>query len=420
MVSFDSRCKGKFRIRLLSILAISFLIHLTFALVASKGLVQDDAPSYRDLGRNLAHGQGFVFSPGAEPTAWRAPAYPVFLGAIFKMTGDSETVARAANALLWVGTTACVAVIAFQLLEPSAALLACALVAFFPEFIGLSGLLYSESLSIFLFVASLAALVALAVKRRWSLAILTGVLLGCCILSRSTFVVLPCLIVLAGFAGLLKRSQAIVVALLAFALMGCWTARNYRLLHLFIPVESNSTMNLFMGSRPYAPMPFTIRVVKMIAADPEWRSIVTLSPAEQYTAFGKAATRDIRRAPGRFALLAISKTIDFWSPDYFVARNFASGSFGEGVKKIWKPVLFVTVTSFLVIWSAALVTIVRERRSRVVQFAVLLLIAYTLPHAIVYGASKYHLPLTPIGCLLAAPALLTWVRGKRGHEVKGA
>ena len=418
MAGFISQCKGKFRRRLLSILVLSFMVHLTFALIASHGLVQDDAPSYRDLGRNLAHGQGFVFSPGAQPTAWRAPAYPLFLGAIFKMTGDSETVARAANALLWVGTTACVAVIAFQLMEPSAALLACALVAFFPEFIGLSGLLYSESLSIFLFMASLAALVALAVQRRWSLAILAGVLLGCCILSRSTFVVLPFLIVLAGFFGLLKRTQAIVVAVLALALMGCWTVRNYRLLHLFIPVESNSTLNLFMGSRPYAPMPFTIRVVKLIAADPEWRSIVTLSPAQQYTAFGKASTRDIRRNPGRFALLGISKAIDFWTPDYFVARNFTSGSFGEQFKSIWKLVLFVTVTSFLVVWSAALVTIVRERRSRVVQFAVLLLIAYTLPHCIVYGASKYHLPLTPIGCMLAAPALLHFARGLRRHEVE--
>jgi 4-amino-4-deoxy-L-arabinose transferase-like glycosyltransferase len=417
MIGRFSAFQGKMKdFRLMAIFAVSLTIHLAVALCSSGGIVQDDAISYRDLGRNLAHGNGLVFEPGGRPATWRAPGYPLLLGGVFRLTGDSECAARIANAFLWLGTAICAAAIAYRLLEPSAALLACALVAFYPEFLGLTGLLWSESLSIFLFVATLSSLVFLGSNRRWSIAIFAGILCGCCILTRSSFIVLPFVVVLAGFAGLLKRSQAIATAIVSLALVAPWTARNYSLLGHFVLVESNATMNLFAGSRPYAPMPFTFQVLKQLPNDPEFEAINSLPESQRYVAFGKAATQTIRAHPVRFLALSVSKTFDFWLPDFFVARNLASGSYGAGFRWMWPIVMIVTVGAYLIVCAGAIFTAFKLRRNRVVQFAVLLLVAYTLPHSIVYGASRYHLPLMPILCIMAAPALISF-RGKSMRQV---
>ena len=245
-----------------TVLAVSFILHVAVALLSSGGIVQDDAISYRDIAKNVARGNGYVFAAGQEPTAWRAPAYPMFLAGVFKLTGDSETAARVANAFLWLGTNLLITLIAFALLEPASAMLACALAAFYPEFIGFSGLLWSESLSTFLFTAALATLVLLGVSRLWIFAILAGFFSGALILSRSTFLVLLFCIVVAGFAGLLKRRQAMAVVLIALAVVTPWSVRNYRLLHCFVLVESNATQNLYMGSRPDLPIPLTIRGIQ--------------------------------------------------------------------------------------------------------------------------------------------------------------
>jgi 4-amino-4-deoxy-L-arabinose transferase-like glycosyltransferase len=408
-----------------TVLAVSFILHVAVALLSSGGIVQDDAISYRDIAKNVARGNGYVFAAGQEPTAWRAPAYPMFLAGVFKLTGDSETAARVANAFLWLGTNLLITLIAFALLEPASAMLACALAAFYPEFIGFSGLLWSESLSTFLFTAALATLVLLGVSRLWIFAILAGFFSGALILSRSTFLVLLFCIVVAGFAGLLKRRQAMAVVLIALAVVTPWSVRNYRLLHCFVLVESNATQNLYMGSRPDLPIPLTIRGIQQ-QNDPVYLAIARMPNSERYRAFGTAAMKNIRAHPGRFALLAISKAIDFWFPDYFVARNVKAGSYGPLYSRFWPWVLAITSIAYLIVVVSATYTIIQYRRLQIVQFAFLLLITYTVPHSLIYGASKYHVPLMAVVCILAAPTLLhltQYVRAKflwRCRKVGGA
>ncbi len=396
---------------LAAILAASFLLHLSVALLSSRGIVQDDADSYRTIALNLAHGNGYVFAPGKPPTAWRAPTYPVFLAAIFKLTGDSLVAARIANAFLWLGADLSVAVIAFAFLDPPAALLACALTAFYPEFLGFSGLVWSESLSIFLFVCALALLVLLGASRRWPLALLAGLCCGVLILSRTTFLVLLFVVLVAGFAGLLKRSQAVATVLVALAVVAPWTVRNERLLHHFVLVESNATQNLYKGSRPDLPILFPVLAMeKTTRNDPVYTAIAKLPPSAQYAAFGAAARKNILAHPIHFALIGIGKTLDFWWPDYFIARNVRAGSFDPQFDRGWVLVLAVTATAFLIVALGALCTLIRFRRQRIVQIAMLLIVVYTLPHSLTHGSSRYHVPLLPILCILAAPALLDLVR----------
>jgi len=400
----------RFDRRLLILLAVCLLINLAIALLSSKGIVQDDAISYCSLGEHLAHGDGYVFAPGQTPTAWRAPGYPVFLATVFRLTGGSLVAARIGNAFLSVGTTLCVAAVSSLLMDADTALLAAALVGFYPELLGLSGLLWSESLSVFLFSASGLCVTIVAKYRLWAAAVLAGVLTGACILTRSTFIVMPVIIALCGLTGLLKRSQALTVCILACAVVAPWTLRNYKLIGSFVFVESNATMNLYAGNRPYAPIPFTFRVLKMLPDDPQYQAIESLPINARYAAFGAAAKQEMLANPKHFALLAVSKTIDFWLPDFFVARNVASGSYGQRYEKFWILALVVTSSFYVVITSLAVQMICRYRAGRGVQMAGLLLALYTLPHSVVFGASRFHIPVVPVLCICAAPELLRQCR----------
>src|SRR5690348_16137820 len=84
---------------------------LGLALVTRVGLVMATRPArlgadpadYDRLARLLAGGHGWGHSElaaGGGPTAFRAPLYPLFLAAVYKVTNDSVTAARLAQALL--------------------------------------------------------------------------------------------------------------------------------------------------------------------------------------------------------------------------------------------------------------------------------------------------------------------------------
>jgi hypothetical protein len=90
-----------------------------------------------------------------------------------------------------------------------------------------------------------------------------------------------------------------------------------------------------------------------------------------------------------------------------------SGSYGGEYKKFWPAVIVITSTAYLIVCIGALFTVIEFRRLMIVKFAVLLLAIYTLPHAIIFGASRFHLPLIPVICLLAAPSLLRLIRRSR-------
>ncbi len=115
--------------------------------------------------------------------------------------------------------------------------------------------------------------------------------------------------------------------------------------------------------------------------------------------------------PLRTALLGVSKTLDFWLPDFFIASNIRSGALGPVKAWLWRPVLFVTIYTYLILVSCAVAGILRTDRIWETRFVLLIIVLYTLPHALVYGSSRYHLPLMPLFILLTASIIgRAWLR----------
>jgi 4-amino-4-deoxy-L-arabinose transferase-like glycosyltransferase len=399
--------------RLILLLAGVLCAHLLVAWMSRGGAIRDDAVSYVLLARNLVEGHGFVFEPGQAPTSWRAPGYVAYLSGIFWLTGGSVQAARFGHAFLWVLMTLCVFLLARKTVGPRAAFWAAGLAGFYPEFLGFSGLIWSENLFLCLFAATLYGFSFVGERRSWLLYAGVGVLFGCAILTRSTTLALfPALWYLAALRGRKPEAftQAALVTVVALAVMGSWTYRNWTVHHKFIPVESNLGFNLYVGYHPDTPIPFSWRKLDTVRQEPRFQELDSgKTEAESLAALKKAAKEQIRAQPSRAVGLMIGKTFDFWLPDFFIARNVHSGAFGSAYRPFWIPVLAVTVLASLCIYLLALLFYVKKGGVRSADWYprvfLLILILYTLPHTLVYGASRYRLPLMLLLILLGSKVL---------------
>src|SRR5581483_9582357 len=140
-----------------------------------------------------------VLSPSGGPTAFRPPLYPLFLGAVYKVTGDSIVAARLVQAVLGAASVALVWFIARTLFGRRTAYVAAALAAVYPPLVLATVALMSESIFIpLMLVAVLAALYARdggPHATRW--AVVAGAAAGLGMLARPNSVaMLPALVVL--------------------------------------------------------------------------------------------------------------------------------------------------------------------------------------------------------------------------------
>jgi len=88
---------------LAAIVVVGFLARARMVMATQHLVLSGDPADYDRLGRLLAAGKGFgtsVLSPSGGPTAFRPPLYPLFLGAVYKVTGGSMTAARLVQAVL--------------------------------------------------------------------------------------------------------------------------------------------------------------------------------------------------------------------------------------------------------------------------------------------------------------------------------
>jgi hypothetical protein len=161
-----------------------------------------DQVGYRQLGEALATTGKFTKAPDAPafvPEVIRTPVYPLFLAAIYKVTGPSHLAVALAQTVLFAAI--CLLVFAITRLVTkddriaAAAALMTALFAPLPYF---GALVLTELWTTFVFTASMwAAIRAVQNGGVWSFVVL-GVLTGITALSRPVFALFPVGIVLVG------------------------------------------------------------------------------------------------------------------------------------------------------------------------------------------------------------------------------
>lgn len=207
-----------------------------------------DPADFSRTGLSIAQGHGYPDTnraPGGGPSAFRPPAYPVFLAAVYAVAGqEAPPAARLVESLLGTLSVALIGLIALRIWGRRVGVMALGIAAVAPPLVVLSTALISESLFVPLMLAAVAAVLEGRRSRhtlRW--AIFTGVLVGLAELTRTNAFVLLVPLAYAlwaiprpRFGRTLLRPAALIAA--AVLTVAPWTVRNWFVLHHFVPVST--------------------------------------------------------------------------------------------------------------------------------------------------------------------------------------
>lgn len=219
-----------------------------------------DPADFQRHAASIAAGHGYppsqLASPGT-PSAFRPPAYPYGLGAVYAVVGTHRLAGRLLGAALGVLAVVLLGLLGRAVRDRRTGLVAAGLGSVFLPLIALNGTLVSESLFLPVELGLALALVALARQpRRLRYAVLAGALVGLAALTRTVGVawVLPSLAVVIG-ARIGRRERvrsagALVAALLV--VISPWMIRNADAFHAFVPLSTQDGFTLVGQYNPDA------------------------------------------------------------------------------------------------------------------------------------------------------------------------
>jgi 4-amino-4-deoxy-L-arabinose transferase-like glycosyltransferase len=222
-----------------ALLLAALAIRVAFVLATPNYQLIHDALDYDHHAASIAQGHGFALSYG-RPTAFRPPAYPIFVAGVYRLVGtDSKTdrvrAARLANAFVGTALVALIGLIALQLWGRREALVALALGALYVPLILVGQSVMSEPLFVLCLLGAIAAVLH-GKGYRW--AILAGVLAGLAILGRANALILLAPLAWAVWQRPRGFGPPVALVVAAALTVAPWTIRNAVTLHAFVPVST--------------------------------------------------------------------------------------------------------------------------------------------------------------------------------------
>lgn len=374
--------------------ALGVGLRLTYVLLAGKSeLSWGDEVTYDLLAQNLVGGYGYCFVPG-HPSLLRAPLYPLLLAGVYALFGHSYIVVVSVQAIVG-GLSAFLMVMLGRRLfkEMASPIVAACFFACHPLLIFATGLLYSETIYLFLLLLfTYSCLMVAESQRRKAWAVIGGVLLGASVLMKPNLMLLPLALFFWLWFTLQDFRQATLlgglIALATVAVILPWALRNYRMSESFVPVSANLGLNLWQGNHPEANG----------AAYP----LKQVDPLEGYTEverdqiYRQWAWQQIRSDPKRFVALIPRKIGKFFAPLETSNRGRIPLRLGFLVDWGW------TIFLGLAAWGG-LRTVGRSWK----WVLICLLLLYPLGLTVVfYGGTRYGMVVYPYLFLLAADPLV--------------
>jgi 4-amino-4-deoxy-L-arabinose transferase-like glycosyltransferase len=388
--------------------------------VRDVGAHTDDERDYLELATSIEAGRGFAYADRG-PTSIRPPFYPAFIATLRYASGTSSLqLIRAAQILLALASVVIVFALTRRLFDAKAAKAAAIIWCFYPSFLYAGILILTEVLfTVLLLTACASAILALDCPRhgtRWSL--LTGIALGLAALTRSVLWPLP--LILAPLLACLAQTSrgrriAMATALIAgyVGVVGPWAVRNTLLQKTFVVVDTMGGLNLRMGNYEFTVEDRMWDGVSrtgvqswshaMVAAHPD---AVGWTEGQRERWARQQAVTYILAHPKQSARRAVLKFADFWGLEreyvaaiqrgaYNPPRWFVGASALAVVAVYVATMLLACVGLFTVAW--------RDWRLHLVPLVLVLWICGM--HTLVFGHSRYHLPVMPMLAIYAAAAV---------------
>lgn len=399
-----------------ALFALAAVARVAFVLATPHLALRDDAADYDRLARLVAHGTGFgssVLAAGGGPTAFRPPLYPLFVGTLYRISGDSVTFARLVQAFIGAAAVAVLALLARRLWDDRVALVGAAIGAVYPPLVVASTALMSEAIFIPLELGALLCIVRHrdeAAGIRW--AAVAGLLTGLAVLARPQGVVLalPLLLLAARGTGRSRARLGCVVVVSAMALtIAPSIARNAHATGHFVPVSDLDGFN-FAGTynadaaASASPYRYAFRPPTQVAALAPAFHDPTLDEVELSARMRHDGLRYAADHPGQvMATLAwnSARLFDLTGPRTAERSVFEQG-FGRSVGDLY----FASYVALAMLALVGACTRAARRVPLAFWTTPVLLWLVTIP---VLGNSRLRSGIEPFVVLLAALAIATLV-----------
>jgi Dolichyl-phosphate-mannose-protein mannosyltransferase len=407
-----NRDNNKHKKLLTLILIAAVLIRIPVALFMGDQItvlpgIQDQV-SYDALARSLLDGRGYSFTknwypftPANTPTSHWSFLYPLFLAAIYAVTGYHPLVARLLQGSVG-GALLCFLVykIGRRVVNEETGLVGAGLAAVYGYFIYYNVALMTETFFIVLVLLTLYLGIELKENptlMRW---IGLGFSLGLAGLLRQTALLFAPFLLLWLFIEL--RGKGIrwwyftIPVVVIFLLIAPWTIRNYVVYHQFLPLNSNAGYALYASNHPHLGTYWSNdHIVVPVPED-----LVGQNEAELNRALSRKGVEFILADPQRYLWLTLDKTLE-----YFM---FWPSSESGRMSNLVRVLSFGLYLPFMVI---GLGISVSRWRNFVPLY--LFIIIHTGIHLLSWPAPRYRLTVDAVSIVFAALALRELLRQLR-------
>jgi 4-amino-4-deoxy-L-arabinose transferase-like glycosyltransferase len=401
------------------ILAVGLVVRVVLlAACGTLALKIVDEQHYVELATSLARGLGFAWADG-RLTSMRPPLYPLFIAAIWRVTGtESLQLVRGAQIVVSLATVVLLYSLTMKLFNRRTAILAAAVVCFYPSFLFSGVLLLTEVLMTFWLVLLALEYFALVHRPSALRAIAIGATVGLAALTRSVlwpFPVFMTPLAFFGVQGSCRRRAQIVVLILAgyLAVVGPWAVRNSRLQRTLTIVDTMGGMNLRMGNYEYTPIDRMWDAVSLGGVKGWSYGLRAKHPEAAGWTDGQKDKWAQREAitymvahPGLTTIRSMLKFADFWGLERELLAGLLTGLYHPPAS-LAIPIIVVVILAYPLVALGAALGLFRTTPSdrRTHLFIITVAILITGIHTIVFGHSRYHLPLVPFLAMYAAAAV---------------
>ncbi len=375
-----------------------------------------DEKDYDNLAHNLVWHSEFSYDPG-RPVSLRPPLYPFVVAGLYEVSGlENYQAVRAFQALLSLATMALVYLLGRESFSCGVGWWAAAFYGFYPSLLGYNNLILTEVLFTFFLVAACLALTRALARDSLAALAAAGALLGLATLTRSVLWLFPAvlgLFLLWAWRGTLARRLLACVALaLPFALiLTPWAVRNTRLERTLVVVDCMGGRNLMMGNYEYTPLYRSWDAISLKGEQAWYNVLKDADPEARDVTQGQLDKRALRYGL-RFAaahleltaLRGLVKFFDFWGLERELIAGAGQGVVGlRGLAALLILAALILGCYVLALFAGIFGMVLAPPPDRRLHLLFLLVMAYVCGmHTLVFGHSRYHLPLMPLVLLYAA------------------
>jgi 4-amino-4-deoxy-L-arabinose transferase-like glycosyltransferase len=407
------------RLALRAAIALGLVVRLAiFWHTPALGTEIADEQHYVQLARNIEAGSGFAWAPG-QPTSIRPPLFPLLVAGIFTIAGAENLQAvRAVQIMLALITVAVLCELGRRSFSAAAGRYAAAIYFLYPSFVFFNFTILTETLFTLLLMTFTLLAVMLLRAPRVLTALACGLTLGLAALTRSVLWPLPVILcpLLAVFVRGSMRSRIAIPAMVLAgygAVITPWAVRNTRLQGVVTIVDTMGGLNLRMGNYEYTPDDRMWDAVSL-TGEQNWSYPLAQEFPGQHLTEGekdkwaqRKAIEYMRAHPETTLRRSMIKFADFWGLEREYAAGIQQGMFHP---PMWlgaaaSLLIVISYLAVMVCGVAGLWLAAPEWRTHVIQLLPVVLI--TAVHTIVFGHSRYHLPLIPMLALYASALLTT-------------